>query len=107
MRAGTIDTGLIERELAALTALPPLSRLDLAAAAAAVLLREAAESARIEPASPWDRRDGWSMTGGRTRRLNFRHGDERRTVLLRYGRDGLAIEADGESAPLRFAARRR
>jgi 3-methylcrotonyl-CoA carboxylase alpha subunit len=104
VRAGTIDTGLIERELAGLTALPPLSRFDFAAAAAAVLLRESAESARIEPVTPWDRHDGWSMPGGRTRRLNFRHGDERPTVLLRYGRDGLAIEADGESAPLRFGA---
>ena len=50
VRAGTIDTGLIERELAVLTALPPLSGLDLAAAAAAVLLREAAESTSVEPA---------------------------------------------------------
>ena len=37
VRAGTIDTGLIERELAVLTALRPLSGLDRAAAVTAVL----------------------------------------------------------------------
>ncbi|MGD9769552.1 MAG: acetyl-CoA carboxylase biotin carboxylase subunit [Pseudolabrys sp.] len=134
VRAGTIDTGLIERELEMLTATPPLARLDLAAAAAAVLLREALLSpfvpapagtqhrsvgawdsgsppsrGRTEEidalASPWDRRDGWMMAGARTRRLSFRYGDERVSALLRYGRDGLKMEFEGESTPLRFAGR--
>ncbi len=77
VRAGDIDTGLIERELAVLTATPGLLPLDLAAATAAVLLHEAAATATDEIASPWDRRDGWTMGDGRTRRLSFQHGDER------------------------------
>ncbi len=134
MRAGALDTGLIERELAALTATPLLSRLDLAAAAAAVLLREALLSpfvpaqagTQVRPAggwdsgsppsrgrtaeidevpSPWDRGDGWTLAGIRTRRLNFRHGDERLAILLRYGRDGMAMEFEGVREPLRIAPR--
>ncbi|MGE0036651.1 MAG: acetyl-CoA carboxylase biotin carboxylase subunit [Xanthobacteraceae bacterium] len=134
VRAGTIDTGLIERELAVLTAMPPLSRLDLAAAAAAVLLREVILSpfvpaqagtqyravgvwesgsppsrGRTEEidalASPWDRRDGWMIAGARTRRLSFRHGDERVSVVLRYGRDGVTLMSEGAGASLRYAPR--
>jgi 3-methylcrotonyl-CoA carboxylase alpha subunit len=41
----------------------------------------------------------------RTRRLSFRHGDERVSALLRYGRDGLTMEYDGLAEPLRFARR--
>jgi 3-methylcrotonyl-CoA carboxylase alpha subunit len=41
------------------------------------------------------------MAGTRTRRLSFRHGDERVSALLRYGRDGLTMEGE----PLRFALR--
>jgi 3-methylcrotonyl-CoA carboxylase alpha subunit len=104
VRAGTIDTGLIERELAALTATVPLSRLDLAAASSAVLLREAAATAPETP-SPWDRRDGWSMADSRPRRVSFRHGDERVSALLHYVRDGVTMEFDGEARPLRFAPR--
>jgi 3-methylcrotonyl-CoA carboxylase alpha subunit len=37
--------------------------------------------------------------------LNFRHGDERVSALLRYGRDGLTIESEGTTEPLRFALR--
>ena len=51
VRRGEMDTGLIERELAALTqAAPPLAPLDLAAACAAVLLREAGEQAPADEA---------------------------------------------------------
>jgi 3-methylcrotonyl-CoA carboxylase alpha subunit len=55
--------------------------------------------------SPWDRRDGWMMAGTRTRRLSFRHGDERVSVLLRYGRDGIVMGHESTAESLRFAAR--
>ena len=73
---------------------------------AAVLLREAEESGLAgEPASPWDRRDGWMLAGERTRRLSFRHGTERINAILRYGRDGLTMDVAGEPRPFHFAAR--
>lgn len=55
--------------------------------------------------SPWDRRDGWTMAGVRTRRLSFRYGDERMSVLLRYSRDGLTMESEGKAELLRYAPR--
>ena len=107
VRQGEMDTGLIERDLSMLTgSSQALSLLDLAAASAAVLMREAAERSAInEGSSPWDRTDGWTLTGGRTRRLSFRNGTERESVLLRYARDGLMLELAESSQPLRFVSR--
>jgi 3-methylcrotonyl-CoA carboxylase alpha subunit len=45
------------------------------------------------------------MAGSRTRRVSFRHGDERVTALLRYGRDGVTLEFEDEVRPLHFAPR--
>jgi 3-methylcrotonyl-CoA carboxylase alpha subunit len=100
-----IDTGFIERELAALaTAEPSIAPLDLAAACAAVLLHEQAEQGAGD-SSPWNRSDGWTVTGHRGRRLSFRQGTERYDVLLWYGRDGLSMEWHGSTARLQFVAR--
>jgi 3-methylcrotonyl-CoA carboxylase alpha subunit len=109
--AGEIDTGFIERQLAALTtvAKPTLAPLDLAAACAAVLLRE--QSEQIAPAlpsalsSPWDRTDGWSVAGRRSRHLGFRHGSERYDAVLWYGGDGLGLETGGSNDRLQFVPR--
>jgi 3-methylcrotonyl-CoA carboxylase alpha subunit len=104
--AGEIDTGFIEREIAALTtAKPSLASLDLAAACAAVLLRE--QSGQVPPAlaSPWDRTDGWMVAGRRSRRLSFRHGADRYDATLWYARDGLSMEFGGASARLQFVRR--
>ncbi len=106
VRAGEMDTGLIERDLATLTRSAQLSERDLAGATAAVLLHEAEEyGLAAEPASPWERRDGWMLAGKRTRRLSFRHGTERINAVLRYGRDGLTMDVAGEPRSFRFAAR--
>src|SRR5947209_4226228 len=87
---GDIDTGFIERELAALTRTSqPVAPLDLAAACVAVLVRE--QSAAPAQRSPWDRTDGWSVTPRRGRRLSFRHEAERYDVVLWYARDGLSL----------------
>jgi 3-methylcrotonyl-CoA carboxylase alpha subunit len=101
---GEIDTGFIERELRALTrAGPALAPLDLAAACVAVLVREQKPSSA--PASPWDRSDGWTITGRRGRRLSFRHGAERYDAVLCYGRDGLSMQFNGTNARLQFVPR--
>jgi 3-methylcrotonyl-CoA carboxylase alpha subunit len=101
---GEIDTGFIERELAALTrASQPVAPLDLAAACVAVLVRE--HSTSSAPASPWDRADGWSVTGRRGRRLSFRHDAQRYDAVLSYGRDGLSMQSGGTNARLQFVPR--
>jgi 3-methylcrotonyl-CoA carboxylase alpha subunit len=114
---GDIDTGFIEREIAALTMSPPSVTsavpLDIAAACVAVLVREQSEQVGPVPASalpsalssPWDRTDGWTITGRRSRRLGFRHGNERYDAVLWYARDGLSLEWRSTNARLQFAAR--
>jgi 3-methylcrotonyl-CoA carboxylase alpha subunit len=112
---GEIDTGFIEREIAALTlAGPQAAPLDLAAACVAVLLREQSEHVAASPPSPWDRSDGWSTSGRRGRRLSFRYGAQRYDVSLWYGHNGLSMEVPSpakagctgaEKARLQFVAR--
>jgi 3-methylcrotonyl-CoA carboxylase alpha subunit len=101
---GEVDTGFIEREISRLTASTTLAALDLAAACAAVLLREQSEQAASDD-SPWTRSDGWTLAGGRSRRLSFRRGAERYDAVLWYGRDGLATEFDGRTDRLQFVPR--
>jgi 3-methylcrotonyl-CoA carboxylase alpha subunit len=101
-----IDTGFIEREISALTrSASSVGALDLAAACAAVLLREQSEQVSSQDALPWDRTDGWTLAGRRSRRLSFRHGAERSDVVLWYGRDGLSMEFGGTNDRLQFVPR--
>ena len=100
-----IDTGFIERELSTLTrSAPALAVLDVAAACAAVFLREQGEQVASEN-SPWDRADGWTLAGRRSRRLSFRHGAERYDAVLWYGRGGLSLEFGGKNDRLQFVPR--
>jgi 3-methylcrotonyl-CoA carboxylase alpha subunit len=99
-----IDTGFIEGEMSALTRAPSLAPLDLAAACAAVLLREQGEQAASDD-SPWNRTDGWTLAGRRSRRLSFRHETERYDAALWYGRDGLAMEFGDRTDRLQFVLR--
>ena len=94
VRSGEIDTGFIERELATLTAARPLSAQEMAAASAAVLVREQGDhDPAADPApSPWNRADGWMMAGLRRRRLSFRRGAARHDAVIGYGRGGLTME---------------
>jgi 3-methylcrotonyl-CoA carboxylase alpha subunit len=112
---GEIDTGFIERELSSLLhSQPRLAALDMAAACAALLLRERNEAAS-DP-SPWNRSDGWMLAGRRFRRVSFRpceHGGDghhkapgdRYDALLWYESDGLRMDFAGAAAPLSFSAR--
>jgi 3-methylcrotonyl-CoA carboxylase alpha subunit len=108
VRSGEIDTGFIERELAALAkSARPTAARDVAAACAAVLAREQDERAAAveETLSPWSRADGWTLTGRRGRRLGFRRGPDRLDAVVWQGRDGLMMEFGRVNDPLAFVAR--
>src|SRR5262245_55875484 len=100
-----IDAGFIEREISTLTrSAPSLAALDVAAACVAVLLREEREQVASDN-SPWDRTDGWTLAGRRSRHLSFRLGGERYDTVLWYGRDGLSLEFAARTDRLQFVPR--
>jgi 3-methylcrotonyl-CoA carboxylase alpha subunit len=85
VRANAIDTGFIERELAALTeSSAEAGDLEFCAGVAAIL-RDEQKAAASEPPSPW-RTFGWMPVGRRQRLFTFRiaQGAEQ-TVTMRYG----------------------
>ncbi len=105
VRGGRIDTGLIDRSLAALVP----SGIDRAAAAcgAAALLRQ--EMARIAqgierpkdaPPSPWDATDGFSLQGPRVQTIPILVDGVRATATIRYGGASLAVAVDGAAPAL-------
>jgi 3-methylcrotonyl-CoA carboxylase alpha subunit len=105
VRAGRIDTGLIDRSLAALVP----SGIDRAAAAcgAAMLLRQ--EMARIAqsiqraedaPPSPWDATDGFSLSGPRVQTIPILIDGVPAAATIRYGGDGPVVAVDGAAPAL-------
>ncbi|CAN5331297.1 acetyl/propionyl/methylcrotonyl-CoA carboxylase subunit alpha [soil metagenome] len=102
VRANTIDTGFIERELAKLTpAEAPLTELELGAAVAAILRSEEV-AAGTDVKSPWRAASGWTAVGARQRSFVFRQADGERTVSLRYGSGPSVLAIDGRE--LTFAS---
>jgi len=85
VRANTIDTGFIERELKNLTASSAApGDLELCAAVAAIVGEEQ-KAARAESHSPW-RTFGWTPVGRRQRVFSFRQGQGvEHKVGLHYG----------------------
>ncbi|MGM4922397.1 acetyl/propionyl/methylcrotonyl-CoA carboxylase subunit alpha [Tardiphaga sp. 804_B3_N1_9] len=84
VRANTIDTGFIERELKVLTpdsAAP--GDLELCAAVAAIVSSEE-QAARAAGTSPW-LTAGWMPVGRRQRVFKFKHGSDEQRVTLNYG----------------------
>lgn len=84
VRANTIDTGFIERELKVLT--PDLAApgdLELCAAVAAIVASEE-QAARAAGTSPW-LTAGWMPVGRRQRVFKFKHGSDEQRVTLNYG----------------------
>ncbi len=96
VRANTIDTSFIERELAKLTpAEGELSDLELAAAVASILQSEAT-AAGSDAKSPWRASAGWAAVGARHRRFLFRQADgTERKASLRYGQGPSTLAIDG------------
>jgi len=93
VRANAIDTGFIERELAALTQeRTELSDLELGAVVAAIL--QAEQAANAGATSPW-LAGGWMAVGERRRPFAFRTAGGERKATLRYGRNGATLSVDG------------
>ncbi|HBR47887.1 MAG TPA: 3-methylcrotonyl-CoA carboxylase, partial [Afipia sp.] len=96
VRANTIDTGFIERELAKLTpAEGQLTDLELAAAVGSILQSERA-AAGADVNSPWRAGGGWAAVAARRRRFLFRQADgTERKVSMRYGQGPSTLAIDG------------
>ena len=95
VRANTIDTSFIERELAKLTpAEAALTELELGAAVAAILRSEEV-AAGGDVNSPWRASSGWFTVGGRQRHFLFRQAGGERKVTLRYGNGPVTLSVDG------------
>ena len=90
-----LDTGLIERERAALFDYAPL---PLACAAAGVVARELARDAAQQGADPWSRRDGWRLFGGATRRFELDVGGIPQRASLHRSHEGALTLAVGEQS---------
>jgi 3-methylcrotonyl-CoA carboxylase alpha subunit len=102
-RHGKVDTGFIDRNLAALGAVP--QELDKAAAAlgAAHLLIHASEKAfpddtQAEFDSPWSARDGFQLGGARSISLPILVDGESENATVTYGSAGATVALDGEAA---------
>ena len=100
VRANTIDTGFIERELKGLTETsPPVGELELCAAVAAIIVGEQ-QAARNEAHSPW-RTYGWQPVGLRARLFQFRQGQgAEQKVTLQYGDGRFAVSLADRDAPI-------
>jgi 3-methylcrotonyl-CoA carboxylase alpha subunit len=94
-----LDTGLIERERAALFGQPGLP-LDLAAAA--VVAHQLAREAQGVGADPWSARDGWRLVGESRRRFHLEFEGTHHEVFLRRERGTAELIVNG--AALAFAA---
>ncbi len=104
-RAGSFDTGFIERHLDTLAAPPTLDRAAAAAGAAHLLARQQvrfAEEAGETP-SPWDAADGFQLSGPRELALPLDVDGERVTATVSYRSGTAAVTIDGE-VPARDAA---
>jgi 3-methylcrotonyl-CoA carboxylase alpha subunit len=99
VRANTIDTGFIERELKGLTdRTGEVGELELCAAVAAIIGEEQ-QAAQHEAHSPW-RTYGWQPVGLRTRVFQFRQGQgTEQKVKLQYGDGQFAVSIADREAP--------
>jgi 3-methylcrotonyl-CoA carboxylase alpha subunit len=90
-----LDTGLIERERAALFEQPGL---PLNIAAAAVVAHTLAHEATLQTSDPWSRRDGWRLSGASARRFDLETGGAHHAVLLsRHHRGGMQLTVEGQA----------
>ncbi|MDC6166768.1 acetyl/propionyl/methylcrotonyl-CoA carboxylase subunit alpha [Paucibacter sp. XJ19-41] len=90
-----LDTGLIERERAALF---EQAGLPLTIAAAAVVAHTLAHEASLQTSDPWSRRDGWRMYGASARRFDLETGNAHHEVLLsRHHHGGMQLTVEGQA----------
>jgi 3-methylcrotonyl-CoA carboxylase alpha subunit len=106
-RRGAVDTGFIDRSLAAVLSALPHER-DAAAAALGVthLLNTAAARSAVSAEeeelsygdSPWSARDGFQLNGVRTVALPVVIDGEDANAIVTYAQDGPRVVVDGASA---------
>jgi 3-methylcrotonyl-CoA carboxylase alpha subunit len=103
-RQGKVDTGFIERNLAALGAVPQETDKAAAALGAAHLLSDARSEAMAskesaaEADSPWVARDGFQLGGVRTISIPIVVDGENDSATVIYGNDGTRVAVDGVAA---------
>ena len=102
-RAGTFDTGFIDRHPALLGSAEP-DRAAAAFGAACLLARETARIGQAmsrepdAPASPWDATDGFQLSGPRQVTLPILVDGEPAVARIAYGPGGATVTVDGEAA---------
>jgi 3-methylcrotonyl-CoA carboxylase alpha subunit len=99
-REGKVDTGFIDRNLAALGAVPQPSDPAAAALGVARLLDgedavNAPSETVGEPNSPWAARDGFQLSGVRRIALPILIDGQSAIAAVTYGTDGLSVAVDG------------
>jgi 3-methylcrotonyl-CoA carboxylase alpha subunit len=104
-RRGKVDTGYIDRNLAALGAVPQEADKAAAALGTAHLLAGAREAAVLDEAtedfasplsdSPWTARDGFQLGGVRSVAVPIVVDGETANATVTYGRDGAHVAVDG------------
>jgi 3-methylcrotonyl-CoA carboxylase alpha subunit len=104
-RRSAVDTGFIDRSLAALGALPHERDAAAAAFGVARLIDTAASRAAMtqeqEPSdadSPWSARDGFQLGGARSLALPIVVDGESAEAVVAYGEDGPHVAIEGVSA---------
>jgi 3-methylcrotonyl-CoA carboxylase alpha subunit len=98
---GRLDTGMVEREKAALT--PPAEAAPdrVLALACLLVLRTRAEAARADvarrgdPHSPWGRTDAWRPNLPAVETLVLEEGGKPRSVLVRHGGASVVLDLPG------------
>ncbi len=99
-RAGKVDTGLIDRNLEALGAVPHGSDAAAAALGVARLLdgkdaEQAQPESTVEPNSPWAARDGFQLSGVRRVAVPILIDGQSADAAVIYGKDGMSVTVDG------------
>jgi 3-methylcrotonyl-CoA carboxylase alpha subunit len=100
-RQGKVDTGFIERNLAALGAVPQPQDKAAAALGTARLLMHASREASSEEAasdSPWSARDGFQLGGMRSISLPIVVDGESENATVTYTGNGTTVAVDGQAA---------
>jgi 3-methylcrotonyl-CoA carboxylase alpha subunit len=104
VRAGKIDTGLIERYLAKLAVAPAADHAAAAYAVETLIRRDQERIVRRvsrrsnERRSPWDSGDAFDFVGPRQIAVPVRVDGERAMAHVRFGKDGPRVEIGGIAA---------
>ncbi|WP_454725383.1 MULTISPECIES: acetyl/propionyl/methylcrotonyl-CoA carboxylase subunit alpha [Cupriavidus] len=102
-----LDTGLIERNHAALFPPAQPESIDAIALAVAALLDAQARARRVDPAdahSPWQHGGAWRLNGDATRRFRLRTAEGETEASLRDDGARQWLSVNGQTVPFRAAS---